>query len=114
MDLNLLCLDGRAVAFAYNYVYQGHVFGLRIGYDASLPSKGAGNLLYTMVIQDSFARGDWRYDLGPRHLECKRALLTGVMPIYRLSCGKSWSMRQQLLLWKRQWDARSEAAATAE
>ena len=112
-DLNLLCLNGRAVAFAYNYVFDGHVFGLRIGYDPTIKCKGAGNLLYTMLIEDSFRRGDWRYDLGPRHIDCKRGLLTDVMPIYRLSCGDTWSVRQQLLIWKRRWDAlRFETAAS--
>ncbi|MCA9231448.1 MAG: GNAT family N-acetyltransferase [Planctomycetales bacterium] len=107
IDLNLLYLDGRAIAFAYNYVFQGHVYGLRVGYDPDLSCKGAGNLLYAKMIEDSYQRGDWRHDLGPRHLECKRALVTDVLPIYRLSCYKSWSVRQQLLRLKRQWDARN-------
>ncbi len=109
VDLNLLYIDGRAVAFAYNYVYQGNVSGLRVGYDTALPVKGAGNLLKAMSIEDSFRRGDWRYDLGPGHLESKRALLTDVLPTYRISCYKQWSVRQQLMRWKRKVDARPEA-----
>ncbi|NOY42066.1 MAG: GNAT family N-acetyltransferase [Planctomycetes bacterium] len=108
VDINLLYIDDRAVAFAYNYVYQGYVFGLRAGYDPTLPVKGAGNLLYPMAIEDSFRRGDWRYDLGPGYLKSKRALLTDVLPTYRISCYKQWSVRQQLMRWKRKIDARPE------
>ncbi len=32
-DINLLYVAGEAVAFAYNYAYRGHVYGLRAGYD---------------------------------------------------------------------------------
>ena len=114
LDLNLLYLNGRAVAFAYNYYFQGHVFGLRIGYDPSVPCKGAGNLLYAKMIEDSFQRGDWRQDLGPGHLQCKRAIVTEVMPVYRMSCYKAGSIRQQLLRMKRQWDGRSAEPAGEE
>jgi len=106
LDLNLLYLEERAVAFAYNYYYAGHVYGLRIGYDPTVKCKGAGNLLYAKMIEDSFQRGDWRHDLGPRHLQCKRAIVTDLMPVYRMSCYKMGSVRQQLLRLKRQWDGR--------
>lgn len=108
LDLNILYFDDRAIAFAYNYVYEGHVYGLRVGFDPTTKCKAAGNLLYALAIEDSFCRDDWRYDLGPRHLDCKRSLLTDVLPIFRLSCYKSWSLRQQLMRLKRQWEARAE------
>ncbi len=101
LDMNLLQVDGQAVAFTYNYVFQGNVFSLRSGFDPSCPVKGSGSLLYVKAIEDSFRRGDWQYDLGPRHLECKRKLLTHVKPVYRLSCFKRWSLRQQLIRIKR-------------
>jgi len=106
LDLNLLYLEGRAIAFAYNYFYAGHVYGLRIGYDQTIKCKGAGNLLYAKMIEDSFQRGDWQHDLGPRHMQCKRAIVTDVMPVFRISCYKAGSVRQQLLRLKRQWDGR--------
>lgn len=109
IDLNLLRVDGRPVAFAYNYVFRGNVFGLRAGYDPAVRDAGAGNLLYARAIEDSFRRGDWRYDLGPGSLECKRALLTDVMPVSRVTCCRRWSPRQQLLRLKRQWDGRAAA-----
>ena len=107
VDINLLYLGEEAIAFAYNYVFNGHIFGLRIGYTADLPCKGAGNLLYAKTIEDSIARGDWRYDMGPRHIEIKRALMTRELPVYRLSCYKSLSVRQQLMKLKRLWDNRN-------
>ena len=106
VDVSFLKLDGRAIAFAYNYVYQGSVYGLRVGYDASVPCKGAGNLLYAKAIEDSICRGDWRYDLGPRHINVKRSLMTAELPSYRLSCYQSRSVRQQLMRLKRNWDNR--------
>ena len=106
VDINLLLLDGRAIAFAYNYVFQGHIFGLRIGYDAAIPCKGVGNLLYAKTIEESIRRGDWRYDMGPRHIEIKRSLMTDELPVYRLSCYNSLSMRQQIMRLKRCWDNR--------
>ena len=33
VDLNLLVLGSRPVAFVYNYVYQGCIYGLRKGFD---------------------------------------------------------------------------------
>ena len=101
LDLNLLRIDGQAVAFTYNYAFRGKVYSLRSGYDPACPVKGAGSLLYVKAIEDSFRRGDRQYDLGPRHLECKRKLLTRVLPVYRITCFKRWSLRQQLMRLKR-------------
>jgi CelD/BcsL family acetyltransferase involved in cellulose biosynthesis len=114
LDLNLLYLNERPIAFAYNYHFRGQVFGLRVGYDPELKNIGAGNLLYARVIEDSFRRGDWRYDIGPGTLDAKRQLWTDVLPIYRLSCFRSYSLRHQLLRLKRRRDARKQAAAVGK
>ena len=119
LDMNLLQVDGRAIAFTYNYAFNGNVFSLRSGFDPYCPVKGAGSLLYVKTIEDSFRRGDWQYDLGPRHLKCKRKLLTHVLPVYRVSCFKRWSLRQQLIRIKRNLEAaplalnQGEAAASS-
>lgn len=105
LDMNLMYLDEQPVAFAYNYQYQGHVFGLRIGHDPAVRSLAVGNVLYAHALEDSFARGDWRYDMGPGSLECKRHLQTDLLNIYRLSFFRDRSLRQRLLRWKRQRDA---------
>lgn len=109
VDMNLLFLDGRPIAFSYNYYYRGYVYGLRIGYDAEVCQDGVGNLTYTYAIEDSFARGDTVYDTGPGSLEAKRQLLTRVQPIYRYSYYRRTSWRAQLVRLKRWADARRAA-----
>ncbi len=101
LDVSLLRIDEAPVAFAYNYVYEGYVFGLRVGYDASLSRDGAGNLLYALAIEDSFARGDRVYDLGPGSLDCKRHLKTRIVPVHRYSHYPLTAPRTQLLRLKR-------------
>jgi CelD/BcsL family acetyltransferase involved in cellulose biosynthesis len=111
LDLNFLCLNGRPFAFAYNYHYRGNVFGLRAGYDASVSREGGGSVLLAQALEDSFRRGDWRYDLGPGSLERKRHLIDEAAPIYRLSCFQPYSIRQQLLRWKRRRDSNQSKTA---
>lgn len=100
VDMNLLFLDGRPIAFAYNYQYKGHVFGLRVGYDAATAKDGAGNLLYARTIEDSFTRGDHTYDMGPGSLECKEYFKTRLQTMYRLSHFRP-GIRAQLVRFKR-------------
>ena len=83
VDLNLLTVGGRAVAFAYNYHYRGYVYGLRTGFDRN--ACGAGSVLLCRAIEDSFRRGDRIYDLGPDYLECKRHWWTRLVPTYRFT-----------------------------
>lgn len=83
LDLNLLLIDGVAVAFNYAYHFRGHVFGLRTGYDAAHAADGAGTVLQAHMIEDSFARGDHTYDLGAGYLECKRYWQTAIRPSHR-------------------------------
>ncbi len=113
LDLNLLYLDNRPVAYAYNYFYRGYVCGLRVGFDASLSRDGAGNLLYARALEDSFCRGDWLYDMGPGSLGCKRLWWTEVLPVYRLSHFRTFSVRQQLLRAKRVLDNRADGREPA-
>jgi CelD/BcsL family acetyltransferase involved in cellulose biosynthesis len=113
LDLNLLYLDGRPIAFAYNYHYRGRVFGLRVGYDAACSRDGVGNVLYGRAIEDSFRRGDRVYDLGPGSLECKRYFLTAIRPIYRYSYFPPLAIRALPLRWKRYLDSRSTCATGA-
>jgi CelD/BcsL family acetyltransferase involved in cellulose biosynthesis len=83
VDLNLLHLSGRPVAFAYCYQLNGHIYGLRTGYDSSACDAGAGTVLLRRLIEDSFARGDRCIDLGPGYLESKRPWLTTSTTSYR-------------------------------
>jgi CelD/BcsL family acetyltransferase involved in cellulose biosynthesis len=81
LDLNLLLVDGQAVAFNYAYHYRGYVFGLRTGYAAAY--AGSGSVLQARMIEDCCVRGDHTYDLGPGYLECKRAWQTHLQCSYR-------------------------------
>jgi len=86
VDLNLLLVSGRPVAFNYAYHYRGSVFGLRTGFDPATASDGAGTVLQARMIADSFQRGDHLYDLGAGYLECKRYWLTEARPSFRYTC----------------------------
>lgn len=110
LDLNLLLLGGQPAAFAYNYSWQGRVYGLRMGFDAHVAREGAGNVLLARAVRDSFARGDTLYDLGAGYLETKRHLLTRLVPIYRFSYFHPAAPRTLPLRLKRWFQQRKLAA----
>jgi CelD/BcsL family acetyltransferase involved in cellulose biosynthesis len=97
LDLNLLLLDGQPAAFAYNYHYRGHVYGLRMGYDAGLTRDGAGSVLVHRMLQDSFDRGDRVFDMGPGSQRCKRHWRTRGVPSYRYTHFPTTAVRAQAL-----------------
>ena len=78
LDLNLLVVDDRPAAFAYNYYYQGLVSGLRMGYEPDLSAAGPGTVLQQLILEDSYRRGDLLYDFGPGYLDCKRPWQTSM------------------------------------
>lgn len=81
VDLNLLLVDGKPVAFVYGYHYQGRVFALRSGFDPDY--DGAGVVLWARMIEDSCARGDEQIDMGPGSLEYKRRWRSQLVTSYR-------------------------------
>lgn len=83
VDLNLLYLSGEPAAFNYNYVYQGHVYSLRMGYDPGVSNKGLGRLLMGRMIRDSMETGDQLLDIGPGSLDAKKVWYTSVETSYR-------------------------------
>jgi CelD/BcsL family acetyltransferase involved in cellulose biosynthesis len=83
LDLNLLLVGGRPAAFAYNYHYRGHVFGLRMGYNPAVSRHGTGMVLIRRMIEDSFARDDHTFDFGPGELDRKRPWQTSLETSYR-------------------------------
>lgn len=111
LDLNLMLLGDRPLAFAYSYYYRGSVFGLRIGQDRTLARHGAGNVLYAKILRDSFERGDHTYDMGPGSLACKRDFYTRIEPVYRYSHFHPTVLRAQAIRLKRWADSREEMAA---
>lgn len=106
VDLNLLYVDHRPVAFNYCYHYRGQVYGLRMGFDRTDLTEGAGTVLLYRMLQDSFARGDRVFDLGADYLDCKRNWLTRTANIGRQLHYPPGISRMQLVRakrWGTQW-----------
>ena len=101
VDSNLLLLNNRPIAFAYNYHYRGWVYGLRSGFDSSVATDGAGNVLMAKMLEDSARRGDHLFDLGPNYLDCKRNWLTRLQPAYHFTHFHPGGVRAQALRLKR-------------
>ncbi|HQU44382.1 MAG: hypothetical protein B7Z73_13440 [Planctomycetia bacterium 21-64-5] len=97
LDLNLLTVGGRPAAFAYNFHYHGHLFGLRMGYDAAVSRHGCGTVLLRRMVEDSFRRGDHTFDLGPASLDCKKHWQTSVETSHRYTHFASSAPRVQAL-----------------
>ncbi len=76
VEINLVRLDGKPVAFGYNYVHEGRVFGLRSGFDPEFRKLSPGTVMMHEMIRDSFQRGDTQIDLGAGFLHSKRHWLT--------------------------------------
>jgi CelD/BcsL family acetyltransferase involved in cellulose biosynthesis len=101
VDLNLLRLNGRPIAFGYNFHHQGYVLGLRTGYDPEFSHLGPGSALYAHTLRDSCERGDRAFDLGPGSLSIKRGWLTRIAVSYRYIHYPLTSPRGQLVRMKR-------------
>ncbi len=101
LDLNLLTVDGKPVAFAYNYHYHGSVYGLRMGFDPGLAAFGPEAVLGRMILEDSFRRGDHYYDMGAGSLQGKGPWQTSLATSYRYTHFPLAAPRAQLLRLKR-------------
>jgi len=100
-DINLLYVAGQPVAFAYNYAYRGHVYGMRAGYDPAFKALGAGSALSYYMLRDSCQRGDRVLDLGPGNMPSKINWLNEVVPCYHYTNYSPWSWRAWGLRLKR-------------
>jgi CelD/BcsL family acetyltransferase involved in cellulose biosynthesis len=109
VDMNLLLVDGRPAAFAYNYHFHGRLTAVRFGYDASLGRQGLGTALALRSIEDSFERGDVSLDLGPGETQFQRRLRTDAETIYRMTYVPLNSWRSQMARLSR-WATRRSAA----
>jgi CelD/BcsL family acetyltransferase involved in cellulose biosynthesis len=112
LDLNLLLVDHRPVAFMYDYHCRGQCFGLRTGYTAAAARDGVGSILMRRKIEDSFARGDRQLDIGAEGMDWKRRWLTSVETSYRLTHYPPRALRGQLIRAKR-WLVGAEKARQA-
>lgn len=97
LDMHLLYLSGRPLAFAYNYHWRGSVFGLRVGYDAELSKNGVGNHMTLHAVRHAIERGDKLYDMGPGSLECKETFANEVVDIIQFTHYYPLAARTQAL-----------------
>lgn len=104
-EVNLLQIDGVAVASAYNCVRDGRVCGVRLGVDPAYAWANPSAYLVYRMIEDSFQRGDEEIDLGPGGLGWKRPWGTALVESCRYTHFSS-SPAAQLLRLKRLWDNR--------
>ncbi len=107
-DLCLLSVDGRPIAFGYNYVHDGYALGIRFGYDKEFYKAGVGNVMYTNMLRDSFERGDQAFDMGVGSLEIKQPWLTEVVKTYRYTHYPLAAPQAQMLRLKHWWDRRAK------
>lgn len=112
VDLNLLYVGGRPLAFNYNYITHRRLTGLRMGYDPHASRLGAGMLLVASMLADSCERGDTLLDLGAGGQSFKRRLCTSELPSHELTYTPLTAIRCQALRLAR-W-ARGEAAAAGK
>jgi len=114
LDLNLLLIRGNPAAFAYNYHYRGSVLALHTGSDPGLAAIEPEAVLTRLALEDSFRRGDRRYDLGADSSESKRNWQTSVLTSYRYTHFPATAPRAQLLRLNRWFQGRfCRAAQTA-
>lgn len=105
LDVNVLFFDDQPVAYAYNYVQEGRVIGLRMGYDPDRRSDGPGTALMRLMVEDSCRRGDAEIDLGPGRTRFKDYWATQVAVSYRYTYYAE-SLRGRLLRLRRWWNDR--------
>lgn len=104
LDANLIYVNNQPVAFAYNYVHNGSVVGIRMGYLEQVAKAGVGTVLMKRMIEDSFARGDIDFDLGLDNEHSKRYWQTGERVAWRYCHYPAGSIRAQALRLKRWFD----------
>lgn len=104
VDMNLLTVDGKAVAYHYGYHYQGYFSSLRLGFDPEFSKQGVGTVLTSRMIQDSIELGDHTFDFLPDCLKAKLPWQTSVEVGYRHTHFPSSIGRNGLLRLKRWFD----------
>ena len=97
LDLSLLYMDDEPIAFIYGYCCQGMIDGLRIGFIRNKKTNGAGRVIISKMITNSFERGDKIYNPGGGSLDWKWRWQTNVVLTYRHTHYSSISPRAQLL-----------------
>jgi CelD/BcsL family acetyltransferase involved in cellulose biosynthesis len=97
LDVNLLYVGDKPVAFNYNYLAEGRTYGLRCGYDSTLGLEGCGRVLLYKMLEDSFERGDVLYNFGPGRQPYKERFATEMRYSYAFRHYARYSLRSQLM-----------------
>lgn len=105
LDLAVLRFHNTPVAFCYNYVAEGRVYGLRRGDSPLARDHGLGTVMTALLIRDSFERGDHSLDMGPGSLEAKRRWLTRIATVGRMTHYPLDIPKVQILRLKHWWQA---------
>jgi CelD/BcsL family acetyltransferase involved in cellulose biosynthesis len=100
-DISLLYFEGQAVAFCYNYFWNGVVYALRKGFDPRYAKLSPGLVLQKLMLEDGHRRGDRLYDFGTGDHHSKAAWRTSVRANYRFTYFPATVFRAQLLWWNR-------------
>ena len=101
LDVNTLRLNGRLIAFTYNYHFAGAVIGVRMGYDPEYASISPDRCYLAFSLRDGAARGDKILDLGTDRLNYKRSWPHEVPARHAVCVLPDRFSRAQLLRWKR-------------
>lgn len=100
LDLNLLYINDRPVASAYNFcnANDGTIEGIRHGY-AVTATPDAATVLLRFMLKDSFQRGDtcYRFPVGDQYETCGWA--NNATTQYRLTHYPFFKLRSQLAKW---------------
>jgi hypothetical protein len=83
--MNLLALNGRPIAFLYQYHHNGRVDSLRQGFDPEFGAFRPGLILRRMSLEDSYRLGDCVCDMGVGSLEVKHHWQTMLATSYRFT-----------------------------
>lgn len=97
VDMTLLKIDGKPVAYGYNYHHQGRVLGLRMGYDQKFDRHGLGTAMMALSVRDGFERGDEELNMGVGNQKFKQRLRTHCEASTRLVHTPISAWRPQLL-----------------
>ena len=90
LDVTLLRIDQRPVAFGYHYHAQGRVSAIRTGFDPDYRRLGVGAVAWSHVIENCIERGDRTLDLGPDSPHVKRHWRSRLESIGRLTVYRGW------------------------
>lgn len=95
VEILVMFVGGKPAAFAYNYHFNGHIHGLRSGYDPEFAKNGIGAVLLNEAIKDSFEIGDVSYDLGAGWFDYKHRVHTSSRTSYRFTHYRGTSLKSQ-------------------